>query len=146
MRPRPASTVRQPAKGDHPVRRLLLAIFLLAVACGSEPTAPASPKPEPPNLAPAAWSTIPGVTLLYTSDTARVEASGYFTDPDGDALTYAAASSNAAVATATVSESAVTLTGTARGTATVIQGLSSPAHTRRAGERYSSSTGLGRCD
>ena len=41
----------------------------------------------------------------------------YFVDPDGDTLTYAAVSSDAAVATASVSESIVMLTAVDRGTA-----------------------------
>ena len=45
--------------------------------------------------------------------------SSYFSDPDGDTLTYTAASSNTSKATVSVSDSTVTITGVAVGTATV---------------------------
>ena len=41
-----------------------------------------------------------------------LNAAEYFNDPDGGDVSYAAASSDSAVATATVSESVVTVTGT----------------------------------
>ena len=50
---------------------------------------------------------------------APVNVARYFTDPDGDALTYAASSSRTDVVTAAVSGSTVTLTPVAAGTATV---------------------------
>ena len=84
-----------------------LATVALAAACGDGSTGPAPPVAIP-NRAPAAVGRIPGLTLTAL-DTARVEVSSYFTDADGDALTYAAASSDA-VATVTVSGSTVTLT------------------------------------
>ncbi len=48
-----------------------------------------------------------------------VNASSYFSDPDGDALTYTASSSNTGVATASVSGRTVTVSGVAEGSATV---------------------------
>jgi len=48
-----------------------------------------------------------------------VGVSAYFTDPDDDALTYAATSSNTAVATVEVSGDTVTVAGNAEGTATI---------------------------
>lgn len=48
-----------------------------------------------------------------------VNVASYFTDPDGDALTFTAASSNAATASVSVSGSVVTVTAAARGVATV---------------------------
>lgn len=48
-----------------------------------------------------------------------VNVASYFTDPDGDALTFTAASSNAATASVAVSGSVVTVTAAARGVATV---------------------------
>ncbi len=48
-----------------------------------------------------------------------VNVASYFTDPDGDALTFSAASSNAATASVSVSGSVVTVTAAARGVATV---------------------------
>ena len=52
-------------------------------------------------------------------ETAPVNVSSYFNDPDGDALTYSAATSNAAVAGVSVSGSTMTIAGVAPGTATV---------------------------
>ena len=73
---------------------------------------------ETSNRAPEAVGTIPNQTVA-TGQTATVDASSYFRDPDGDRLTYTAASNNAAVATATVSGSRVTITAVAAGAATV---------------------------
>ena len=70
------------------------------------------------NRSPVTTGTIPARTLS-PGGTATVDASGYFSDPDGDALTYSAASSNASVAGASVSGSAVTITAVAQGSATI---------------------------
>ena len=48
-----------------------------------------------------------------------VDVSSYFSDPDGDALSYTAASSNAGVASVSVSGSSVAVTALAKGVATV---------------------------
>ncbi len=48
-----------------------------------------------------------------------VNLAAYFTDPDGDGLTYAAASSNTVIASVAVSGSVVSVTAVARGMATV---------------------------
>ena len=94
-----------------------LAAVALAAACGDGSTGPA-PQVTVPNRAPAAVGTIPGLTLT-AGDTESVDVSSYFSDPDGDALSYVAGTSGAEVATASVSGSTVTVTGVAPGTATV---------------------------
>ena len=71
-----------------------------------------------PNRAPEAVGTIPAQTV-FAGETASVDVSAYFRDPDGDPLTYWAASSAAALVSASVSGSTLTLTGVAAGTATV---------------------------
>ncbi|MCY4648297.1 MAG: RTX toxin, partial [Gammaproteobacteria bacterium] len=48
-----------------------------------------------------------------------VNLAGYFTDPDGDALTYGATSSDVTIASVAVSGSVLTITGVAAGAATV---------------------------
>ena len=53
------------------------------------------------------------------------DVSPYFSDPDGDILTYTAASSDTGLATASVSGSTVTVTGAAEGSATVTVTVSS---------------------
>ena len=71
-----------------------------------------------PNQAPAAGDTIPAQTL-FTGETATVDASAHFRDPDGDPLTFAATSSDSAVATVTVSGATLTIRAVAAGVATV---------------------------
>ena len=98
------------------MRRLLTAGCFLLAACGSDTTAP-EPEP-PPNRAPVAVGSIPAVTVAVDG-TAVVDAAGYFSDPDGDGLSYAAVSSDPALATVAVTGSAVTVAGVAKGAATV---------------------------
>ncbi len=71
-----------------------------------------------PNRAPRRVGTIPAQTLAPGGRT-TIDASRYFSDPDGDALRYTATSSNSGVATASVSGSTVTITAVATGSATI---------------------------
>ena len=71
-----------------------------------------------PNRAPRAVGTIAAVTVVG-GETATVNVSANFTDPDGQTLSYSASSSDDDVATATASGSTVTVTGVGRGMATV---------------------------
>ena len=71
------------------------------------------------NRAPLATGSIPAQTLSVGGRAASVDVAQYFTDPDGDALTYTASSSRTDIATAAASSSTVTLTPVAAGTATV---------------------------
>ena len=101
--------------------KLLVPVLLLqwAAACGGDGGSPGPiAPPVPANRAPTATGTIPEVTLETGAET-TVSVSGAFTDPDGDALTYAAASNATGVATVGVSGSAVRVTGVAPGSATV---------------------------
>ena len=95
--------------------------------CGALPLAPAAPvlaavaawgvgcgDPQPP----VAVGDIPELTV-YVDSTESVDIAGYFSDPDGDVLTYAAITSGNGVATASVSESVVTVSGVSEGTDTV---------------------------
>ena len=61
---------------------------------------------------------IPAQTVAV-GETATVNVAAYFTDPDGDALTFAATSSNPQTGTVAVSSSVVTVTATKRGEVTV---------------------------
>ena len=70
-----------------------------------------------PNRAPVGEGTIPDQTVGATAVT--VDVSSYFSDPDGDTLTYTAASSDTAKATVSVSSSTVSITRVAVGTATI---------------------------
>ncbi|WP_420635818.1 Ig-like domain-containing protein [Candidatus Palauibacter sp.] len=64
---------------------------------------------------------------LAAGDDLTFEVPSYFSDPDGDALSYAAESTDASVATASVSGSTVTITGVAAGSATVTVTARDPA-------------------
>ena len=96
----------------------LLAVLLLAAACSGDATAPdpATVEPEPPtppaNRAPVATAdSIPTVHLPGPGEAVAVAVGAYFTDPDGDALTFAAASTDTAVVLAAVAGDTVRLTG-----------------------------------
>ena len=98
-------------------RRLACAtLAVLVAACGDGGTAPEPP--PPPNRAPVASGTIPAQTLTE-GQPATVNVASLFSDPDGDALSFTASTSNAGVAAATVSGSTVTITAVAAGTATI---------------------------
>ena len=71
-----------------------------------------------PNRPPLARGTISSITV-HVGQTESVDASSYFTEPDGEALTYGATSSNPAVATVSVSGSTVRVTAVAKGTTNV---------------------------
>ena len=71
-----------------------------------------------PNRAPMAVGTIAD-REVYVADTFAVDVAGYFTDPDGDTLTYAVASSDAARAFVAVAGSTMTVRGRAVGASTV---------------------------
>ena len=78
------------------------------------------------NRAPEPVGSIPGHTINAGSSSS-VDVSSYFRDPDGDALTYAAASSNSSVAGASLSGTTLTMTGVSAGTATVTVTARDPA-------------------
>ena len=77
---------------------------------------------------PQSTGPIPAQTLLAGGGTASVDVAPYFSDPNGDALTYTAVSSrNNVVAAAVVEDSIVTLTPVAAGTAGVTVTATDPA-------------------
>lgn len=104
--------------GDSPAAPTgLMALVILglgASACGDETTAP----PVSPNQRPTPTSTIPPQELA-AGDTLTLDAAAYFTDPDGDALTFSAETSDAGVASVSLSGTAVTVAGVAPGEARV---------------------------
>lgn len=95
---------------------------------GTEPT-PVDPTPPPPpppaNRAPTATGSIEAQTVL-AGESVSVNVAGNFSDPDGNTLSFSAASSDDAVATASASGSNVTINGVAAGTATVTVTASDP--------------------
>ena len=78
------------------------------------------------NRAPRSTGSIPAQTLTVGGRAASVNVAQYFTDPDGDALTYTARSSRTGIVTAAVAASRLTLTPVAAGTATVNVTASDP--------------------
>ena len=78
-----------------------------------------------PNRAPAVTDTIPAQTVPV-GDSVTQDLAEHFSDPDGDALTYAAESSAADVASVMVSGSVVTVTGVSKGTTTITVTASDP--------------------
>ena len=92
------------------------ALFLVvgAFACGDGEV-----DPEPPsNRPPEALGDIPPQTLTE-GEQFQESVDALFSDPDGDALTYSATSSNSGVVTASMSGSIITVEAVAEGTATV---------------------------
>lgn len=78
-----------------------------------------------PSRPPEVLSAIPSQTL-HVGQTATVDASVHFRDPDGDPVTYSAASGNPEVATVAVSAATITIRATASGVATVTVRASDP--------------------
>lgn len=78
-----------------------------------------------PNRAPEPVDSISGVDLV-AGDSTALAVSVYFSDPDGDTLSYAAVTTNPGVATATVSGDTVVVTGVAQGTATITVSAADP--------------------
>ena len=71
------------------------------------------------NEAPTAKGTIPDQLLTPNGNAVSIDAYNYFSDPEGDALSYSAASSDTAIATTSISGSWVSVSPLAKGTATI---------------------------
>ncbi|WP_419947844.1 Ig-like domain-containing protein [Candidatus Palauibacter sp.] len=102
------------------VGSLLLAALAGVASCGGDGTTdpPPPPPPPPPPVAPVAVGSIPAQVLIAGQEV-TVDVTPFFSDPDGGALTYAAASSDEAVVAVALSGSSLTVTAVAAGTATV---------------------------
>jgi len=79
--------------------------------------APACGDPTEPNQVPATVGSI-AAQSVFVADTVEIDVSGYFDDPDGDALSYSAQSSDATVASTAASADTVRVIGLKQGTAT----------------------------
>ena len=78
------------------------------------------------NNAPTAVGTIPKQTLKLNGDAVTIDLSSYFSDADGDTLTYTATSGDTAKVTVSVSGADLTLTPVAGGSVTVIAQATDP--------------------
>ena len=98
-------------------RPLAIMAAMWAVACGGDGGIEPEPPPQP-NRPPVATGSLPAQTMT-AGESAQVNVAPFFTDPDGDPLTYTATISNNAIATVSVSGSLLTVSAVAAGTATV---------------------------
>ena len=108
----------------------------LLAGCGDDnasqtpvgPTIAQSPaETTPANRAPRASGSIPAQILTAGGDPTLIDVAPYFSDPDGDTLTYTATTSDPEAVQATVSGSIVTLTVLADREATVTVAATDPA-------------------
>ncbi len=83
------------------------------------------PTPPPANRAPSSATAIPD-QVVVEGQTVTVDISASFSDPDGDALTYVATTSNAGVVSVGLSGHTLTLTAVADGAAAVTVTASDP--------------------
>ena len=73
----------------------------------------------PSNSAPVAVGSISAIVLQVGGDAASVNIAPYFSDPDNDSLGYSASTSDSAIATAAMSNEALSITPLAAGSATI---------------------------
>ncbi|WP_420616084.1 Ig-like domain-containing protein [Candidatus Palauibacter sp.] len=112
---------------------ILIGAATLSAACGggdtvepgSTPPPPPPPPPPPANRAPVAGTVISDQTVVE-GQTVTIDISASFSDPDGDALTYVATTSNAGVVSVGLSGRTLTLTAVADGAAAVTVRASDP--------------------
>ncbi len=95
-------------RSGKPLATSLVALFLSG--CAGDATAPVAP-PDPPNRPPVVTGAIPDQRLAGPGATTTLDVAAHFSDPDGDALSYEAASSDTSVVAASAAGGAVTLTG-----------------------------------
>ena len=80
------------------------------------------------NRAPVRTGTIPTQTVSLSGSAETVDLDSYFSDPDGNPLTYSATSSNVSRATVSVSEATLTITGVATGWTTITVNATDPSN------------------
>ena len=90
---------------------MAMALAVALVACSAAAGKPGEPgkDAETPKLAPFKVGTIPPMPLVVGGDAGMVDLSGYFSDPEGKALTYTASSSKMDYATVKVDNAKMTL-------------------------------------
>ena len=99
---------------------LFLAVALFASGVAVAQNGDPGDNPPPTNKPPNTTGTIPGFTLTVGGVSGTVNLGSYFSDPEGETLTYTATSSDTSIATGSISPSNVlTVTAKAGGTATI---------------------------
>ena len=83
---------------------------------------------SPSNSAPVANGLIPDRTFTRATSPDRFSVSSYFSDPNGDALTYAASALRAGVASASVTNGTLTLAAVSKGTTKVTVTATDPGN------------------
>ncbi len=108
--------------GGHGARRGSFVGVIVAMAivglfgCQGDVVTP--PPSVPTNAAPQLVGSIPAQTV-FVGESVSVNLATYFSDPDGDALSYGVASSDSAVVSTALSGSTLGLSGRKQGAATV---------------------------
>ena len=88
------------------------------------------------NRSPISLGPIPNQTVRVGATAGTVDLSSYFSDPDGNALTYSASSSNTSKATVSVSGATLTITAVAAGSATITVTATDPSNASRSRSFY----------
>ena len=88
------------------------------------------------NRSPISLGTIPNQTVRVGATAATVDLSSYFSDPDGNPLTYSATSYSTSRATVSVSGSTLTITAVAAGSATITVRATDPSNASRSQSFY----------
>ena len=103
-------------------------LLATALACGDENVNPVGPtEPTGSNRAPRVAAPIPDQALrLSGHETANIDLSLHFTDPDGDPLTFEATSSATRTVSVSVAGSVVTMTAVSAGMADVMVTAADP--------------------
>ena len=105
--------------GSLAVKASRAAVAVLAIGWSAAPAVAQDPR------APEAVGAIPAQTMAV-GQSESLDLGAYFSDPDGDALAYAATVSNTAIAAVSVSGNTLTIDGVAPGTALVTVFASDP--------------------
>ena len=104
----------------RPMLKWLLILWITACGGGDSGTGPTDD-----NQAPTAAGSIPPQTV-EAGEVVSLDLAPYFTDPDGDPLTYSATTTGAGVASPTVSGSSLTIAGVSDASATITVTASDP--------------------
>ena len=113
-------SISDPVPSGTPIRNAdgVIATFAIGVGTIVDDDSPGRRRPSGPNRPPEVVAA-PDVVLLASGDAATISLSGVFRDPDGDALSYSAVSTDPRVATATVAGNALRIFGGRTGNAAI---------------------------